>query len=362
MINVAFLPSSRAFLGNRFFGVRDRDDVLEPFRVLRELLSDNAINLDTYDLYPPEKRIDVIIVSRYESNIKNIFRILSGNSEVRVIMLMTEELNIAPLHTKSILDSDMFSIVMTWRDDYIDNKKYHKYFYPSPARALTGVRDYDEKKFMVMINSFKRHHKGTTGDLYVERLLALEYFAGHSEIDLYGVGWGRLRNKLIRSVYKGEVEEKGPTLRDYKFSLVFENSNNDIGGITEKMFDVMAAGCVPVYWGAPNVEEYVPRGCYIDYRRFGDYKELNRLLKGMRRDEYDGYIGDIRRFLDSDSYRRFTSEYFAKRMLEMVNKVLHMPARTDSPRELKRDLIRRVFANYAYLRRYRRLMFELVTA
>ena len=41
-----------------------------------------------------------------------------------------------------------------------------------------------------------------------------------------------------------------------------------LGYITEKIFDSFAAWCVPVYWGASNVTDYIPEGCFIDRRKF----------------------------------------------------------------------------------------------
>jgi len=44
------------------------------------------------------------------------------------------------------------------------------------------------------------------------------------------------------------VENKHATLKEYKYSLCFENSYYP-GYVTEKIFDCIAAGCTPIYWG-----------------------------------------------------------------------------------------------------------------
>jgi len=53
------------------------------------------------------------------------------------------------------------------------------------------------------------------------------------------------------------------TLRHYKFTLAFENAlARDY--VTEKFFDPLVAGSVPIYLGAPNVETFAPGAhCYI---------------------------------------------------------------------------------------------------
>jgi hypothetical protein len=48
------------------------------------------------------------------------------------------------------------------------------------------------------------------------------------------------------------------------------------GWITEKIFDCMRADCVPVYWGASNVLDYVDPEAFVDRRRFASNSELER--------------------------------------------------------------------------------------
>ena len=50
---------------------------------------------------------------------------------------------------------------------------------------------------------------------------------------------------------------KVDTLKRYKFCVTIENSvSRDY--VSEKVYDALLAGCVPVYYGAPNVADYVP--------------------------------------------------------------------------------------------------------
>lgn len=47
------------------------------------------------------------------------------------------------------------------------------------------------------------------------------------------------------------------TMEKYKFCLAFENSN-EIDYVTEKYFQSLVAGCVPVVVGAPNIADFEP--------------------------------------------------------------------------------------------------------
>lgn len=59
----------------------------------------------------------------------------------------------------------------------------------------------------------------------------------------------------------------------YKFIICFENSKND-GYITEKLFNVFLAGSIPVYDGAPNLDDFINPAAILNYQ---DPKFLKKL-------------------------------------------------------------------------------------
>lgn len=80
----------------------------------------------------------------------------------------------------------------------------------------------------------------------------------------------------------GTVESKAITLAKYKFCICYENMRDVKGYITEKIFDCFMAGCVPIYWGASNITDYIPADCFIDRRTFTSMEELYVFMKGTR--------------------------------------------------------------------------------
>lgn len=65
----------------------------------------------------------------------------------------------------------------------------------------------------------------------------------------------------------------------YKFVIAFENAIGD-DYVTEKFYDPLLVGTVPIYMGAPNIEEFIPgNNCYIDIRDYKSPEELANYLK-----------------------------------------------------------------------------------
>lgn len=75
------------------------------------------------------------------------------------------------------------------------------------------------------------------------------------------------------------------TIAGYKFTLALENSfSKDY--VTEKFFEPLLAGSVPVYRGAPNIAEFAPgENCFIDANAFRSPRELAEYLNLISRDE-----------------------------------------------------------------------------
>ena len=220
--------------------------------------------------------------------------------------------------------------------------KFHPYI---PVQLFTGKEhvdaNFEKKKFLTLIAGNKRVHKlkrlyvhvmnflnpfpsFVDRELCYDRLEAIRHFSNNPGFDLYGYGWDqpvRYGNKRykegIRRSYRGIIKAKLPVLQQYKFSICFENSIFD-GYVTEKIIDSLFAGCVPVYWGAPDVTDYIPKSCFIDFRDFKDYVELELFLKNMDKRTYNTYIENINAFIASENYHKyFGMGKFAENMIEI---------------------------------------------
>jgi hypothetical protein len=115
----------------------------------------------------------------------------------------------------------------------------------------------------------------------------LEEFMSYVDVHSYGK---KFNNKQLPADY-GSITKREIISR-YKFSIAFENAVSE-DYVTEKFYDPLIAGSVPVYLGAPNVNEFAPGDhCYIDVNDFPSVKALATFLMELDNDSqrYQEYL------------------------------------------------------------------------
>ncbi len=139
-------------------------------------------------------------------------------------------------------------------------------------------------------------------------------------------GWNTFGKKLspdikviFNQIYRGAIKDKIEFLRPVKFALAYENGKSN-GYVSEKIFDVMAAGTVPIYFGAPDIETYVPKACFINRDDFKTMDELYYKLKNMPDEEYNGYIKCITNFIKNGSQQKNSRENVIDTMITEILK------------------------------------------
>ena len=178
-------------------------------------------------------------------------------------------------------------------------------------------------------------------ELYSSRKSVLEWFEKNQSehFDLFGYDWDkryirspkilRILNRLkifthtgssVYKCYKGEVDSKIKTMANYKFSICFENASLISGYMTEKIFDSMISGSVPVYLGDPSIEKHIPSSCYIKYDDFNSNDELFEYMLNMTNEEYNNYLGSIKSFLKSPYIKKYSALNFSKTFIRIITK------------------------------------------
>jgi hypothetical protein len=208
----------------------------------------------------------------------------------------------------------LFDRVYTWDDALVDEVHCFKFYYPSLQGMIHDVAPFRHRKLCTQISANK--HSPHPNELYSQREEVIKFFEAFPNDDFrfYGYGWESSGYKN----YQGAVDDKIRTIMRYRFNFCYENIKEIEGYVTEKIFDSFTAGCVPVYWGASNIERYVPRECFIDRRDFSSMDELYHFLKNMSEHEFDRYLFHIRKFLASKEAQVFKREYFDELFIKAV--------------------------------------------
>lgn len=346
---VGFFPGNRkSYLQNAIFDREKKDEWSPIFIKLKEYLNQNEIDISTYDipLKKPAFRY-VYIDLPYLWTLDNfpVWKMIFLNRE-KNILIAHETPSVIPYNYMKIFHF-FFKKVYTWNDDLIDNdkhflscKKYFKLYVPKYSIGLdTSLKDFKNKKFLVLINSnklplFPFQILSPFGkELFSERIKAIEFFEKKipDQFSLYGRGWNKPKKYNLRELifgfkkyatYKGEVgiDDKIELLSNFKYCICFENLANVKGYITEKIFDCFKAKCIPIYWGATNIDKYIPRNCYIDFRDFEcNYEKLLNFLVSIDETGYNHYIINIKKFLSNKKlFDLWFEEGFAKFFLQDI--------------------------------------------
>ncbi len=186
--------------------------------------------------------------------------------------------------------------------------KFHKILFPradialkNPVTKIQSQREslyplFGRKNAICMISGNKSSH--VPSELYSKRVEAAQWFSKNSKLpfDVYGKPPFALPN------YRGTIPdgEKLSVMKQYRYNLCFENTNHPLlsaGYVTEKILDCLETRTIPIYLGASNIEQYIPPQCFIDFRKFADFRELDIYLHAISEKKYKKYIADIDAFV-----------------------------------------------------------------
>ncbi len=119
--------------------------------------------------------------------------------------------------------------------------------------------------------------------------------------------------------YRGTVPRKWDVMPRYRFSLCYENIRDEPSYVTEKIFDSMRCGCVPIYWGASNITDYVDGEAFVDRRQFGSDQELEDYIWGVTEVEYGRYQEAIRAYLQCEQFVAFLPPAFVDTVISVLD-------------------------------------------
>jgi len=343
-------PAARSLLQDRLFvrhTGRFHASLPRCLTFVKQTFEEQGVPVHTADLIPPPNRTDRHIYVSI-GNHENHARLSLRSDVIMSAFLVTEAPVVEPrIYTGLRSARRRFKRIYSCIDEGAITEFVGEHVPCTPLRWPMDFRGVDEalwsrtdRRFLVMVNMNKLPRL-TQYELFTERMHAVEFFSRTNDIDLFGIGWERASMRMGRSrlpapaqrakialknwwdrvhpdpllvaarkVFKGELETKWETLASYDFVLCFENTKRK-GWLTEKFFEALRVGTVPVYWGATDIRELVPPECFVDMRDFRDYGELRAFLKGLDRQGVQRYRDAGRAFLESRAFEPFSCEAFA---------------------------------------------------
>lgn len=285
-------------------------ETIQWYQYLKNKFKQYGYHLETQDIHPP-KDSDIVIWAYPKGDLSDV----SDNQYV-VGWLMESPISLKQPLSKE--DDQKFDLILTYRTDLVDNKK--SFFVRIFTRISEIKPEYWQTPKKVLVSQIASNNLGQG---YEERRVAAKWFLENvpHDFNLYGSGWTRIKADLSASgqivfdeQYKGYVEDKSKAVSESKFVLAYENATQS-DYITEKIYDVLKAGAVPVYLGAPNILRHIPKNCFVDKRDFKSYDDLYAFLKNMDDKTYEGYRHCAYRFVQSDYLKQ---TYIIDRVVQCV--------------------------------------------
>lgn len=164
--------------------------------------------------------------------------------------------------------ADLFDVVLTYDRELIKKGRGKFLYYPHGGCWIKDedIKVYPKTKLVSIISSDKNQ---TVGHRLRHRIIGK-----YPQIDVYGRGYNPIKDKL-------------EGLKDYMFSVVVENSQQD-DYFTEKLIDVIATGTVPIYWGTDSINDY-----FNDIITFQDMDDLEYIMAELSEGRYHEEMDNI---------------------------------------------------------------------
>lgn len=235
-----------------------------------------------------------------------------------------------------------FAAVFTYNDEAVARNIAVKLNYALGMNLPpeNGVA-FADRKLAVMISS--RVKKNRPHLCSYLRLRTIQYYERHHkcDFDLFGPGWKKgiywkqedprlyawlscmrlnkiLPKQHLSNCWRGVVDRKRDVIGRYRFAYCYENTTEIPGYITEKIFDVMMSGAVPIYLGHSSTSNRIPKECYIDRADFRDDAELYDYISKMPEEEWRGYLEAAHNFLLSKKAVPFSVPHYVKTVTDVM--------------------------------------------
>ncbi len=362
-MRVSIFPNNNLVLNNRLF---DRNLLsesqwqgnshwMDTNIKWKEDAEKKCILLNTYDILPPNEA-DVVIHIDLPKTVDEILERKKSAPDKRHILILLESPLLPYWFNKK--NHQLFDYILTYNDTLVDNIKYFKIFpqISNPPQLLPPANWENRKQCVLLNTNYYRgilvakspfHYIKSFFDykkngwefslfkalynegkfLYRKRRKLARLGLESNIIDVYGKGWQGHKHSWYyrffpdkpyfgnKGLFSGEKLE---LFQNYRFVITFENYRSDIGYISEKIFDAMYAGAIPVYLGDNRIQNFIPSDCYIDASQFKTNQELIDFIVKFPQEKWEQYRCNIDQFIKSESIEPFLPKSYAR----AINKII----------------------------------------
>ena len=321
------------------------------YKELKQFLATQKIDLNTQYINKPEEA-DVIICL----NETNYFVTYQRRKINQLIVLILTEPPVYNAVDWTIERHVYFDKVFSYDSDLLkrNSRKYKHINFPINFNfiqntSLPTEEEFNNKKLSSLVAGAIAITKGASEkkSLLFERYKILKWYSNNSptSLDFYarinprnkfeyfrGASFinkinkkitiqiaSYLFEKRIAKVYRGAIPSlnKNSTLSNYKFNFCIENSHSIKGLISEKIFDCFMSKTIPIYYGAPDIEQYIPKNCFIAYTDFKNLNDLNIFLNQLNYNAYLQYLINANKFL-ANADQIFSTKTFVTKVYQEI--------------------------------------------
>ncbi|MFN8256699.1 MAG: glycosyltransferase family 10 [Bacteroidales bacterium] len=154
------------------------------------------------------------------------------------------------------------------KDKIIERRSLLPYYSNTSFQQIVDNPPNKNKKISFILSGLSGKHNYIFRQNLLEQILKSKL-----DIDIYGRG---LQIKDPR--YKGELSDKFDGLKKYEYSIAIENSCEK-NYVTEKFTDCILNKTVPIYFGAPNINDLFPTNSFINLNPANPIQQLDHIIQ-----------------------------------------------------------------------------------
>lgn len=364
MRQVLIRPSFQDWSGNRLFDTGTSFNALyrEAFSQWRETAAAEGFELNTWDLRPVETA-DVLWFQDLPESRREFDAIIRRCRPGCRLVLQILETPLLSLQAFHPANQTRFHSVLRYDGMGRMSDGHFHYRLPNTRLDVTQEVPFPDRRGLLMLNSnrveglWAMRRSGLAGLPAVGKLLngwrmslrmmreslrqerysyrrrlARTAEDGHENfLDIYGPGWTGERiswargfpNRPYRCARGVTKEPKHSLCQRYRFVLAIENYQGTRGYISEKIFDALFAGAVPVYLGDERISEQIPAEAFVDVRQFASPRQLLDKLSATEESEWRAMREAGQRFLNSSQFPPFDNSQFVQAAMRALSHAVH---------------------------------------